>query len=130
MNPFDFDLFMGTQRGMWDAHPYELGGDGYGGSGVDCSHLVWRLYQEQGLDYTYRSVSSFLETLSEYFDEIMEPVPGCVVVYGTTHMGIWLDEEDTFSAQSGSGMVQTGKHSWFAGSRRYFAWRTGGPPPL
>lgn len=96
MNAGDTDVV------VWDipspeSHPVALGvvvrlGKRLHHTRLDCSHLVHRLYQRAGLDYTYVNSTEMYEGVSE-FQQVSEPEPGDIVVW-EGHMGVVVDPDE------------------------------------
>ncbi len=118
-DPFDAALFILSTED-WTGTAYLFGGDDY--NGIDCSHLVWQIYAEQGLSYPYRNCATF-PNLSEFF-QVDAPQNGDVCIFGSSHMAIWYANPPTagyncYSATS-SGGVRWGPESWFGGNPTYY----------
>lgn len=62
---------------------YRMGGNSFK-TGIDCSHFVYRVFQEAGRDVPYRSSSA----LARSAQRIKNPVPGDLVLY-RGHVGIY-----------------------------------------
>lgn len=87
--------------------PYKWGGSH--SDGIDCSHLVWRVYEEAGLSYSYTQTNDFDSLDGRDFKKVTFPQEGDVVLF-EKHMGIYT-RGDLISAQSKG--VKVGKINWF-----------------
>ncbi len=96
--------------------PYKWGGSH--SDGIDCSHLVWRVYEEAGLSYSYTQTKDFDSLDGRDFKEVISPQEGDVVLF-KKHIGIYT-RGDIISAQSGAKKVKLGKISWFSNFVGYY----------
>src|SRR4051812_14683709 len=63
---------------------YRYGGNSFK-TGIDCSHFVWRVFQEAGYKVPYRSSSA----LAREVKRVKNPIPGDLVLY-RGHVGIYV----------------------------------------
>lgn len=127
---FNFYWFEIYSEQLWADCVYQYGGTGYdylsdgggGHQGIDCSHLVWRIYEQQGLDYTYYNCAYFTNTnYNRWFTQTFNPQPGDVVVWSSGHMGIYIDENTVWSTGNETGVGRK-QQSLFGGTKTYWRW--------
>ncbi|MCM2357750.1 MAG: DUF6531 domain-containing protein [Geobacteraceae bacterium] len=99
---------------LWIGIAYRSGGSNE--FGIDCSHLVWRVYDEAGFAYSYRTTGGFPP--SGKFQAVSSPQEGDVVLYNG-HMGIYTNGK-LISARSGLGRVDYSPLSWYGPIRGYY----------
>lgn len=104
---FNITVFNNSED-TWTGVPYEFSGNDT--SGIDCSHLVWQIYNENGLPYTYASTSKFANSSS--FIQVYNPVDGDVVLWAGHHMGIYISNppipgQNLYSATTSKGVRYT-----------------------
>jgi RHS repeat-associated protein len=99
---------------LWIGIVYRSGGSNE--FGIDCSHLVWRVYDEAGFPYSYRTTGGFPP--SGKFQQVTNPQEGDVVLYNG-HMGIYTNGQ-LISARSGLGRVDYSPLGWYGPIRGYF----------
>ena len=98
----------------WLGVPYDPKGDSR--AGIDCSHLVWRVYDGAGFPYPYRHTPAFPP--KGKFGKVAIPQEGDVVLF-SGHMGIYTNKK-VISAQSGEGRVMEGELKWFGKIKGYY----------
>ncbi len=106
---FDMWWFEYYTEGLFQGCKWAIGQDGsgwigFGGSSgmgyIDCSRLIWRLFQHQGKDYPYRNCPTFVEQLSAYFTQVTFPQPGDIILWGTHHMALFVEWGTCYSTRS------------------------------
>jgi RHS repeat-associated protein len=97
----------------WIDVPY---GSSNSRNGIDCSHLVYQVYNESSFPYPYAQTKNFPP--SDKFKSVSSPQEGDVILY-SKHMGIYTGGK-IISAQSGAGKVMLGEISWFKSFVGYY----------
>ena len=98
----------------WIGMPYLYGGSSR--KGIDCSHLVWIVYEETGFPYQYTWTGSFPS--DNKFQKVNTPQEGDVILF-SGHMGIYTSGI-VISAQSGAGKVTTCGINCFGPVKGYY----------
>lgn len=95
-----FQLHVGADEEVWPAapvHPVARDvvlrlGQELRWSGLDCSHLVHRIYQRAGFPYDYAPSKDLYDGI-DAFRRVYHPLPGDVIVW-RGHVGIVVDPHD------------------------------------
>lgn len=91
-----------NQTFLWLGVPYVYGGNSR--SGIDCSHLVYQVYQNVGIPYPYMTTATM--RLSSRFISV-NPVPGDIILFwGINHCGIYIGDGWMIDANSYYGRVR------------------------
>jgi hypothetical protein len=85
------EVVAGARR--WLGTPYDWGGEGMGGEGVDCSGLVIAAFREAGVPLSGRPIASQLGGMGTGI-ELDQALPGDLIYYDrpgpTDHVGVYV----------------------------------------
>jgi peptidoglycan endopeptidase LytE len=96
----------------WAGTPYVYGGNTT--RGIDCSHLVCRVYQQAGAYYPhYLTVAGIKASLGKYYSKTTSPRPGDIILWEqdvngydfSKHVGIYIGNGQFIHASYTAGKV-------------------------
>lgn len=125
-NDFDMNLFQDSAD-FWYGWPYA---EGRTPDGMDCSHFVNQVYDENGLPYDYCTSSGF--ATNPHFVEVETPQDGDLMVWYGEHVGIYISNPPIpgyyiFGETSSAG-VRYGDPNWWTigrglGAPKYYRYK-------